>query len=225
MAEFPFTKSITLYPAFDAFLKQNFPSTYLGISGGNDQVTVVFSEPISESEQVTLSNLVAGYSNPPYWLELDHTEGSALMSEPTNSTTSSLMQSIIVSPYGQTNIVLDNMKTIVRYTTNNPSYFATWDSNVNPISFTLDVYNHTRNLPVTSVSVNINNQIDQWKQYAVAGSNVLPDIFKTVQLYGLKDYVPNYDCIWLFNGAITNSNVFASLNSLQKLFYQVQWPQ
>lgn len=223
MSEIAFNKSITIYPAFDAFLKNHFP-TCLGITGNSESVTAVFSDVLSESDQASLSNLVSSYSNPPYWLELDHTESSPLMTNAITSTSNVIMQSVIVSQYGQTNIVLDNMKTIVRYSTENPAYFATWNSNIDPIVFNLSINNYTTNNIVTDISANINTDVATWKQMAIAGSNTLPDIFKTIQIYGLKDKIPNYDCIWLFQGSITNSNVAVSLNSLQKLFYQIQLP-
>lgn len=221
MSEFAFNKAITIYPAFDAYLRNNFPTTFNGITGGSDTVTALFTEPLSEVQQATLSNLVSNYVNPSYWLELDHTESSPLMSEPTISPSNVLMQSIIVSQYGQVNIALDNMKTIVRYSAQDPAYFATWDSNQSPVTFNLTIDNYTTGNNVTIVSTNINNELATWKAMAQAGSNSLPDIFKTVQIYGLKDMIPNYDNIWLFKGSITNSNVAASLNSLQKLFYNV----
>ena len=224
MSEFNFNKSITIYPAFDAFVKKHF-STCLGIGGGSTNVNVVFSSILTNEEQVSLSNLVSNYVNPSYWLDLDHTESAPLTTEFINSSTPSVLQSIIVSPYGQPNIVLDNFKSIIRYTTNNTSYFSNWDSNIDPINFTLILHNYNNNSEIKSVTANINADIYNWKTMVQAGSNTLPDIYKTIQIYGLKDVVPGYDTIWLFKGSISNSNVNASLNGLQKLYYQVTLPQ
>ena len=221
MSSFNYNKAISIYSAFDAYLRSHFPTTLDGITGSSTEVSVIFKTELSQEDQTLLHDLVEAYVNPSYWLDLDHTESAPLTSPPTNSSDLVVLQSIIVSSLsGNPNIVLANMKSIIRYSTQNPTYFQTWDPIEAPIIFTLEIYNYTTQSLVKTVSTNVTNEIQAWKT-----DNTAPDIFKTVQIYGLKDLIPNFDCIWLFKGSINNSNVYASMNGLQKLYYQLILPQ
>jgi hypothetical protein len=67
--------------------------------------------------------------------------------------------------------------------------------------------------------------VSQWRSHVLAGSPApLKPIYKTVQLYGLKDVNPTCDGIWHMQACTTHSESSISLHGLQKIYYQVMLP-
>jgi hypothetical protein len=185
---------------------------------------MVFSTELSQNEVSSLTILVEQYTDPSYWLEQNHTENLSFITKSITSPIPEIMQSIIISPYSTDNIILNDMTTIVRYTCDNIPAFSNWDSNVNPINFSLELYNYTDNFSIKTIYANIDSDVEIWKNMATAGSNYCPDIFKTVEINNLYNICPSNNGIWLFKGAISNSNLSATLNCLQKKYYQIITP-
>jgi hypothetical protein len=227
MTDYPFTfdKHIGIFNSFQNYIS-NAHSNVLGLSGDANSITVVFSSNLNPDQIISLSNNVVNYNDPSYWLNLDHTNNFPLFSEQINSTTGTTLQSFILSPYDQDNIVIGSLKTICKYNTSDLSYFANFNSNISPMKFSLSLCNVTKNQFITSNSTDINEEIQsKWVPLANAGCNFAPPIFKTIQLFGLKDYTPGSDCMFNLNGHVSDSNLYVNLNGLQQLYYQVELPQ
>lgn len=226
MVFYTYNKHIGIIECFQDYIKKDFPLCS-GVTASPDDVMLEFAEGLSESNSMSLSNLVSSYVDPPFWLMLDHTENTFMHSHITSSAEPTLLESFIMSPYNDPNTVLGDIKTIVTLTQGPTTcdHFSSWDSNVNPVSVNVSVYSQTCDTTLVANSVNMNDMIaTKWIPLLQAGSNVLPPLSKTLQIYGFKDRTPTFDCIWQFNGSITNSNVMFDLNGLQKLFYQVKLP-
>ncbi len=224
---YTFAKHIGIIEAFQEYLRKELPSCN-GVSGSPDEVMVEFSKELSAEEIAHLNTLVATYNDPSYWLYFDHTENMFMSTHYTSSTTPTLLESFIISPYETNNIVLGDIKTIVQIVPNEHTlqHFSTWDSNMDPVSVTLEIFDYTDKTHLIENSLNLNYAVAQeWIPLIQAGSNVLPTIAKTIQLYGLKDENPGSDCIWQFHGHISNSNLSFNFSGLQKIYYQILLPK
>jgi hypothetical protein len=229
MVQYAYSKHIGLIDAFQNTIEKTFPACN-GVTVAPDEVTVEFPDVLSEQDQISLSNLVSSYVDPSYWLSLDHTENMPMYTSQHSNLDMEDIISFITSPseHDDNDIVLGDMKTIVQLIPNSNliSYIGSSNWNNDPIAVTLAISNYTNNTFITSNSVNFNNTIDtQWIPLIQAGSNNLPAIVKTIQLYGLKDHKPSFDNIWQIAGSCTNSNIKYRLQSLQKIFYEVRLPQ
>lgn len=227
--EYIFNKQVRLYDALNAQLKSTFGANSAGLSSADGlSITVYMNSPLSGEDEARLGQLVAKYVDPPYWLELDRTENHALRSLPTNASNCSVfLETFIMSPYIDNQLVMGSMKTIVRCSTQDAAWVTAWDPNTQPVRVEVRLHCGSTGRDITSNAIDVTAELDAaWRGPVSAGSNALdlPAVYKSVQLFGLKDACPSSDRIWHLQGAISNSNVSIDLHGLQKLFYQVVLP-
>ena len=220
MSSFVFTKDLHITAAFVEFMQKNFGDAFYSVDGvppfDQPLIRINFNRELSVEEQATLNTLVAGYESPAYWLVLDHTDNAFLSTPPTNSNEPIVCQSFIISPYNLGSIVMGDVKTIVQYTTPDLSAFSDWDPETTPITCQIEMYSYTQNKSVTSVTTNIDDVVLSW----VDNTAVSP-CWRSIQLFGLKDASPGSDEIWQLQLSVSDPRVFVSVNSLQRLYYNV----
>jgi hypothetical protein len=223
MAQYSFGKHVGILQAFDKYIKDDFPSCNgIATTGNYDEVLVEFPEELAPSEYVSLSNTVANYTDPSYFLDFDHTDNLFMHTHMVSSATPTLLESFIISPYQTETMVLGDMKSIVQLNTDNVAHWASWNSNTEPVHVSISIYDYTDKKNLITTSLDLNSTVaSEWVPLAQAGSNFLPPIAKTLHMYGLKDENPGSDCIWQFLGSITSSNAAFDLNGLQKIYYNI----
>ena len=225
--EYPFAKTVKLPDALRAQLNARFGNISLGLNSSDaEHISVYMTRELTADELTALNMIIADYTDPSYWLELDHTENHSLRSITTNETScQTFLDTFIIAPYAHDNVVMGSMKTVVRCTTPDPSWVSSWNAATSPISVEVCVHCGTTGRDISSNSMDISADIDAaWRPMVAAGSNTVPPLYKSIQLYGFKDASPNSDCIWHLTGSVSDSNVCIDLNGLQKLFYQVVMP-
>lgn len=206
--------------AFAEFLTSHFGSDFFAVDGvppfDRPLVKLVFNRELTEAEIAQLTTLVTNYVSPTYWLRLSHTDNQFLNSPATNSTDLHVCQSFIISPYNTADVVMGDLKTIIKYETNDHTAFADWDPQTNPITFTLQLFDYTQNQVIYTTTQNITDIITNWKN----GSSEA--YWRTVQIYGMKDASPGSDAIWQIKLSISDPRVYVSLNGMQRIFYNVE---
>ncbi len=222
MPDYSFVRPhVQIVNAFDAHIKTGFPDVS-GYDTSGENVVVSMPRTLTVAEQATLASLVGSYADPTYWLDLQRTDTIALKGPNTSSADPVFMQSFIVAlpdNLGFTGECAQSMKTVVRYTPANLNAFAAWDSNADPVRFTLSMQDYSNsNYTVKSVTDDTSSLLGGWVAAARAGSNTADPVYKTIQMFGLN---PGSDAIWNLYGSISNSNVSASINGMQKLYYSV----
>ena len=220
MSSFVFTKELHVTAAFTDYMQKNFGDAFYSVDGvppfDQPLIRVNFNRDLTADEQSRLSTLVADYVSPAYWLVLDHTDNAFLSTPPTNSSDPIVCQSFIISPYNVGSIVMGDVKTIIQYSTPDLSVFADWDPQTTPITCTIEIYSYTQNKSVVVVTTNINDVVSSW-----LNDNTADPCWRSIQLYGLKDASPGSDEIWQLKLSVSDPRVFISLNSLQRLYYNV----
>lgn len=219
MASYTFLKELHLSVAFTDYLQKTYGDLYVEWNNvppfDQPLVRITFSRELTQEEQDLLASRIEAYVSPSYWLTLHHTENQFLTSLPSNTTTLAAIQSFIVSPYNTSDYVMGDLKTILKYETPDVSVFNDWDPETHPITCTVQLYDYTQNQVIYNTVENINTIISGWKN-----NNVDP-IWKTTQIYGLKDANPGSDAIWQIKIAVSDPRVYVSLNGMQKIFYSV----
>lgn len=223
MSKYSFTRYVGIPAACFDYISKLFPNAN-GYSYSEGVLEVSFPTSLNSLELQELTQKISEYQDPDYWLDLYNTETYPFQSIVCDSQELIDMQAIIVTPYNQNGVVLGSMKTIVKYNCKNHAAFVS--NPTEPIKFNLVMNDYSSgNSNICNVETDITNEVQNiWVPMVQAGSNVLPSIYKTTQIYGLKDLCPGADCIWTFQSSISNSNVTATINSLQKLFYYVTYP-
>ncbi len=229
--EYTFDKSVRLPSAFNARLAQLLGARSLGSSTPDaDRVTVYVSEPLDAQELAQLAQLVQAWEDPPYWLELERTENHSMRSAKTSDpAVSTFLETFIMSPYLEDDggVVMGSIKTVVRCWTADLAWMAAWDPAAAPIHVDVQLYCGTLQRTLASATLDISADLEAaWRSLAGAGAGAgdPPPVYKSVQLYGLKDCNPSSDRVWHLQGAVSNANVTINLNGLQRLFYHVVLP-
>lgn len=223
---YTFNKYISLQAAFIKYLYDFYPDIESTTIDGS-RMTFMFPNALTTEELEQLTLRIDEYTDPEYWLDLDRTENFPFQSVVCNSTEPVDIQALIISPFADDNVVVGSMKTVVKYTCSNAAAFSnSCNLSATPIEFCLHLNNYTDdNKCIGTVITDVTDDIvSKWVPAACAGSNVLPPIYKTTHIYGLKDLNPGADVIWTFSCCVSHNAVSASLNSLQKLFYRVTLP-
>lgn len=220
MSEYTFQDIIiNKIPAFDAYLRNNLSwvTNYNGCTGGPPLIIYTLTV-LSDQEYQELQTLVNNYTDPSVFLEFDHSEAFTMHSHFTDDQDNTVinedivLQTFIFPNQNQNNSVLDCFKTVGEYRCENPSLITTTSGNL-----TLSIYDISRNVQITSQTVDISNVLSTWNTSNITVPNT---IFKTIQFYGLSTQVPNYDTVWQIR---VNSNQFTNfnfrINGMQYLFY------
>ncbi len=220
MASYTFTKELHLSAAFTDYLEKTYGELYVSWSNvppfDEPLVRITFARELTQEEQDLLASRINSYVSPTYWLDLHHTDNQFLTSLPSNTTTLAAIQSFIVSPYNTSDYVMGDLKTIIKYETPDLNSFDGWNPETEPITFTLELYDYTQQQVIYSTTESINNIVTTWLQ-----NNNTEPVWKTTQIYGLKDANPGSDAIWQIKLAVSDPRIFVSLNGMQKIFYTV----
>jgi len=181
-------------------------------------------DTVTEEDWVAIQLALQSYTEPVEYLILHHTDDHFLNTIETNSNDLTVLQSFIQSPpvtdlmSDKANIpmVLNDMKVICCLRVDNSSVLTSWDSVNDPITITFQIYDKTRDTIISTQTLDISNIALNFKN----GTTTVD--YKTVQIYGLRDVIDTYSCIWQFRTSISNSNIYLSINGAQKLYYQVE---
>lgn len=221
-----YNKQILLLSAISAQLKNTFSDLFDVIYSDSNYVHhVVFKDTPTQEQETQLDTIIDGYVDPPYFLTLAGTEENFFNSSLcVNSTTPFLIQTFIVTPtrkmyseqLGNISTVLADMKVVSTIEIEDTNALQTWDSSNNPVEMTITIFDVTRNIDIKTCVFDVSDVVLDMKM------NGGVDRWKTYQIYGLKDLIADYDCIWQFKIHINNPMVGVGLNSLQRLYYYVE---
>ena len=244
MAQYTYPgKRITIVEALDAAIQQALP--HLGVAGldtSGDALAVLTAAPLADADKAALDAFVAAYVEPPCYLSLQRSQMLTMQSGTINTADDfAYLQTLTVVPPDPSDVeaagpggLTESIKTVVRCTTGNLDYFRTWDSNADPITATVRVWDWATASVVASNTVDFSSNIAAlWVPLArgedlpaahAAYSNMQlfgPCVCQSVQVYGAT---PTAAAIWQLHGRVSNSNVSISLNGLQQLQYAVLRP-
>lgn len=216
-----FNKDLKKYAAFTHYLAINNIDLLIDRFVFNSPTLDVWlTDPISQEQVDNFTTLVNNYNEPPYFLIFDHTEDQFLRTVAINTSYLSPLQSWIQSPDFTViinPIKLGDIKILVELTTTDASVFDTWDPIQDPISISLQIFNVTTNQVLVTQNTDITNIITSWKN-----KTGYQEAHQTIQLYGFVDLTTNFSNIWKLLGSVTNSNVYLGINSVQKIYYQIE---
>ena len=222
-----FYNSINKNTAFTDFMTNLYPDIFVSHNSiSPTEVEVTFNRELTPEEQISIGNAVSAYVESIYYLVLHHTETQLMNTDYTNSSDFKILQSFIMPPDNEfinenkidVNTHLGDIKTIIEIATDDVTFTNTWDPVTNPIIISLQIYCLTKELIVTTDDIDITSIVSAWK-------NADPPLtgekhaWKTHQIYGLYNVLPNHDCIWQTSLKTNNANIKLKLNGLQKLYY------
>jgi hypothetical protein len=180
----------------------------------------------SELTQLQLSNLttlITNYTDPAFYLTLDHTTSLSLHSHFTTDTDNviidgnDILQTLIYTANIDSNIVLDSCKTIVElYCPNVRNYLNKTTGSIN-----VEIYDITRNWSIASQTIQLNNIAVQWNALAQSGSTIGNTVYQSTQFTGLMNKNPDYDTIFQLRGTTSDSDFTFRLNGLQYIYYNI----
>ena len=224
MTTYNYTFSLPTNPIikFNAFISYiNNYSTYklTNLSMQDNNIIIISSSVEFDSTvQADLQTYISDYVDPEVWLTLDHIDNQYLTTTISNSSEPVIMQTFIISPESD-GTVLDQMKTVVQCSTSDITMFQNWNSNVNPITIDLCLYNFSESNILKQYSYDQNHIGTSWSNAANNGTVGAASNWNIIQLYSILDVLPTSDCIWQIKSSISNSNVYHGFNSIQKLYY------
>lgn len=224
MSSYNFTKSGVLkFSALDRDLRTTI-STYDGANYNDPSLTVYTTAPLSQQDLTTLTDLVNNYVDPEFFLTLSYTSTDTTFSEKTNSTTPDTVQSFFYSTTGANgNGTFNAIKSVIEYSTNNVAY---WSNFSGSLTATFSIKCYTRDYVLTNDSIDITDIANTWKSMALAdpiGSIGQQDkVYRTFMVEGLRNYVANYDCVWVYVISVSNPNVYMCVQAKQMLYYDIQ---
>jgi hypothetical protein len=216
-------KIVTKVGALQQVLEQ---SSLKNVLDGIDYAPLVVSmtSELTELQLSDLTTLINNYTDPEFYLTLDHTTSLALHSHFTTDTDNviiddkDILQTIIYTASGETsNVVLDGCKSIVEFYCPNPQSFLNTTSG----SINIEIYDITRNISIANKTIELNDIAVQWNALANAGSTTGNTVFQSTQFTGLKNKNPDYDCVFQLRGNTSNQDFTFRLNGLQYLYYSV----
>lgn len=128
------------------------------------------------------------------------------------------MQNFIFVNQNQTNQVLDAIKTIVEYRCDDVTLFSQEPNNRN---FTIEIYDKTREVQITSLTIDLAEIADGWDQQAIDSPNTPGSDWRSLMFTGLHNKTTSYDCIWQLRVSVSNPTFYVGLGSMQNIFYDV----
>ena len=223
MGSYVFTLSIVKFNAFEFYMRAQLPDLYQGFSSSENTFTFYTTNVLSAEEEARYASIVNAYVDPSYWLEFNHTDNHFLKTNKVNSTSNTVISTFIVSPYAdaQNGTVMGSMKTVVGYTTSDITHFLGWDGE-SPMTLTLELYDYSQGQVIQTLVQDVADVATAWRSRARLGESGSAQIWRSLQIYGLKDANPGSDCIWQFRAKVSNPLLDASLDGLQRLYYILQ---
>jgi len=224
--EVTLTKQIYLPDAFSVYMTTNFP-LFVGYALSGTVMTVNTSATLTNEQLATMTTLINGYVDPPYYLNYSNSVSLPLHSHYTSEEDLvqidglSVLQTFIFQgsdPNDTT--ILDGLKTIVEYNTPNVQNFVNTTSG----NFTLQLFDITRNAQIAESVIDIGTEgiTTQWNELAQSGSTVGNTIYKSHQMFGLMNRSTSYDCIWQLRASTSEPYFNVKINALQYLFYDYE---
>ena len=212
--------AVIIPDCLNSYLYEHVPH-FSGVISDDTRITLTTSQELTPEQLAEATQWTLDYVDPPFWLALDHTDVSGLISATTNSLTPQVVHSFIATRADPSNnIVLDCFKTIIEYTVDDVSAFATWNATTNPLTVYLDIYNETDGVTVVSTSETVDLIGEKFRTAALDGKTGPFTAWKTYQLTGMRDKFPGEaDCIWQYKIGISMSNVTVRMSSIQKIYY------
>jgi hypothetical protein len=210
---FNFSYSMPRY--WQKYFDTNFPNCYYENYG--DHIDLKFQYEISDADVVKAQQTLNSYTEPPYYLTLARTQEFFLNTTKTSNSSPEILQTFIMSPESNSNQVMANMKAIVELNLTTTTSLNELNNNESVI---LQIYCTTRSNMIKNITIDISDAVSTWK----TNQSIDKRIWKSVQIYGLKEMNPTYDCIWQLKLATSNPCITAGISSLQKLIYNVETP-
>ena len=215
-----FTKTGIAKPiAADDYFKKNF-ALYVDMSYADPDLSIDTLEPLDETTLAELQTLVDNYVDPDVFLVLKSTITDPANSKATSSTSPMVVQTFIFASRdtdGQG--VLNSMKTVIEYSTPDVSTFA--GEELLECTTTFQIYCYTRSVLLTSVDVNVDDILASWQTMANNSETGPRSVFRSIQIEGLRTLVTDYDCIWQYKLAVSNTDVTARAHGIQWLYYDL----
>jgi hypothetical protein len=220
-------KEIGKPPALDKAIRQaaSLPWTsdsYDGVS--TNPLTVYVLRELTVEEKQALDDVIANYVDPSEFLIFNHTENCPMITAYSNSSKLAIvdgkkvMQNFIFPNQNQPNLVLDAIKTIVEYRCDDVTLFS---QEPNDRQITVEIYDATRNVSITSIDVPLAEIADQWDQQAQSDPDSKGAAWRSIMFTGIHNKTTSYDCIWQLRLSSPNITFFVGLGSMQNIFYDV----
>lgn len=209
--------------AFNEYLLKHL-SFYEGFNQSGTTVNISTKQELSQTEYQEMLDKIAAYTDPIIWLQLSSVEDMQMHTHAVSSSNIEVINTFINSYEKPDNSFMDSMKTIFQCETSHVEDFIDYDSTLHMNDrATFQLYDFTRNAVLKEVKPSLNTAFEYFKTQAQAGKTGHISHWQSLQLYGLGNTMPNYDCIWQFRAAreTSYSNVEVSLQGIQKLYYYI----
>jgi hypothetical protein len=178
---------------------------------------------LSQAEYEDMINKINAYRDPTEWLQLASVEDMQMHTHSIKSTEIEDFNTFINSYQKPDATFLDSIKTIFECATDDVQQFLNYTPSQDPNQdvATIQLYDLTRGIVVKEVQQSLEASFAHFKQLAQDGKTGHQHCWHSLQLYSLKNSMPNYDCIWQFRGCRQTSftDVGISLQGIQKLYY------
>lgn len=214
--------AIQKWGAFNDYMIKNC-SYFEGFMQSPDgtNLDILAKRELTQQEQDDMFALIGAYTDPAYWMQLAYVQDMPMHTHPIANPNYEVLTTFIMSHQNQDESRIDSIKSVIMICTDNVENFGDYDS-AETHSITLDIYDYTRGVVLSSVTSNLQNFYTAFKNQANADKTGFHSEWHSVQFYGLKDSLPNYDCIWQFRAKIDSARqACVSLNGLQKLYYYI----
>ena len=192
--------------------------SYFNYNG--DTLTIVTTQALTTEELQTVQTLVDNYVDPEYFLTLTSSATDATRSYSTNSLTPEVVQSFIYTATDSLgNGTFNAIKTVIEYKTEN---VETWSTFTGPLTINFRIRCFTRDYLLSNNTITITDIGNTWKTAALNLETGKRSEYRTFMVEGLRNYVANYDCIWVYEVAVSDPRLYVTLHSKQMLYYNIE---
>lgn len=192
---------------------------YSDLQYANGVVEFRSSRELNQSESDALTAYMNGYVDPEVYLDLQNTTTDTFRTSRINSSTPKDVQ-LFFYPHQtlSTDLVFNAIKTLFMLECDDITTMIVFSGQA---SMTYRIYCETRGVEIFTESIDITDICNEWKQQAIGGAMGHVSTYKTHMCEGLRAIVANFDCVWLYQLSISNTNVYTSILSKQMLYYQL----
>lgn len=211
--------------ALDYEIRQTFPWAAADFQGLTTypELHLIVSRALTDNELASLTTFMDAYVDPVAFLEFDHTETIALHSHFTTDFDNviadngqKILQTLIFGYRNENSTVLDACKTVIEYLAPDVTKAPT------SASVVLDIYDITRNVLITTQTIDISDVCAEWQAMVSTGATGPRTIYRTTMFTGLMNKNPGYDCIWQIRGSVSDETKFTfRISGLQNIIYNV----
>jgi hypothetical protein len=185
-----------------------------------NQFSITFKRPLTSEELTEFTDWILNWQQPSIYLVFDHAETFTLTTDTVNSSDLHIVNTFIMQKYTLTNlsVVLSSLKTLLHLSEEDITSFSSMDDN-GTYTIRVQLFCRTTNSIIHDEVVDITSTILGWKQEALNGRTGSVETWIPLQIYGLDNVLPNYDCIWQWKLATSHANIHVALNAMQKIYY------